>query len=98
MIKGPDDIIINQSFKLSHNEKGSGKRASGTGDILSGIVSTLFTYLPTKDDNSKAAICYASSIILRSTASSVFKKKKFAMVAEDILDEIDIYLANYCFP
>ncbi|KAH8582597.1 family of nucleotide binding [Cryptosporidium sp. chipmunk genotype I] len=98
VLKDKIDIITNGNVVAVCNIAGSYKRSSGQGDILSGVISTLFNWnvqclIKNREDKQihqypEVNSAYGSCLIVRLSAYIAFKKKFRSMLASDIIENI----------
>ncbi|KAK9171627.1 Carbohydrate kinase family protein [Cryptosporidium meleagridis] len=97
-LKDKIDIVTNGDVVAVCNIVGSFKRSAGQGDVLSGVISTLFNWNVqyfTKNRKDEQ-ICqypeinsaYGSCLIVRLSAYIAFKKKFRSMLASDLIENI----------
>lgn len=97
LLKGEQDIISNGFQTVKVDEQGTIRRVGGLGDILSGITSTFISFLGSENtlkentlkENALEQIKQAC-ILTRKSCFKAFMKKKRAMRATDVLQEIDL--------
>ncbi|HIH12203.1 MAG: YjeF-like protein family sugar kinase [archaeon GW2011_AR9] len=84
LVKGPTDIIISRN-KIAYNRTGNqGMTKAGTGDVLAGLC---VGFLAKSQDLFKSAV--AASYINGFIADQLLKKKKgYAFIASDIIDDL----------
>ncbi len=85
LVKGSTDLIISRN-KIAYNRTGNqGMTKAGTGDVLAGLA---VGFLAKTQDLFKSAV--AASYINGFVADQLFKRKKgYAFIASDILDDLE---------
>ncbi|CAG5036137.1 unnamed protein product [Parnassius apollo] len=96
--KGEQDRYLSSivSFRWTSSEGGSGRRAGGQGDILSGSLATFFnwalkSYICENDQSAQFAqsvAAYAAAKLTRSCNSKAYETYGRSMIASDMLKEI----------
>lgn len=89
LLKGPIDIIANESEWNYSPGGNAGMTKGGTGDVLAGVVAALYT----KSDNS-LQVGAAASFILKKAGESLWNKKKWVFDASDLVDELTYIYVN----
>ncbi len=82
LLKGPTDIISDGNQLFLNRTGNQGMTVGGTGDVLAGIVGSLFA----KNSAIDASSCGA--FICGSAGDLAFKEKKYGLLATDIIENI----------
>lgn len=95
--KGPVDRIFSpgKTTPLECAEPGAPRRPGGLGDFLAGSLSTFLGWSRLAGQD-PARACQASCTVVRRACSAAYAKKKRAMVAPDVLEEVAAAFDELC--
>lgn len=101
--KGAEDHIMDSTKTVTVSGGGSGRRCGGQGDLLSGSLSTFYTWAllhkmeedVVHDDRAMIA-CYAACKLVRECNSRAFAKYGRGMVCSDMIEQIpEVFKDNF---
>ncbi len=91
IIKGhPETTIISKSGVALNKNGNAGMTHGGTGDVLAGIVSALWS----QGNDAFTSAC-AATFVNGKAADNLFKKKGFGFIASDLVEEIPNVLKSF---
>lgn len=96
--KGPVDLICSPGLQpgclegmeapLEVAEESSPRRPGGIGDLLAGTVAVIFAWSRQVRSKDIRRACEAACVLVRRACQQAYAKKKRAMMAPDVLDEL----------
>merc|ERR1712194_482754 len=89
-ICGPDGERV-----LECSEDGAPRRPGGLGDFLAGSLGTILAWACLRKRD-KLHACVAASVVVRRACRAAYLKKKRAMVAPDVLEEVGAAFEELC--
>uniref|UniRef100_A0A7R9VTJ1 ATP-dependent (S)-NAD(P)H-hydrate dehydratase n=1 Tax=Chlamydomonas euryale TaxID=1486919 RepID=A0A7R9VTJ1_9CHLO len=87
--KGPADIITDGKAVLSCKVPATPKRCGGQGDVLAGIIATFVSWATRPGASRDLLVAsYAACALLRTSSHTAFGKADRAMIASDVIAEL----------
>lgn len=85
-----DNVSTTKSAMMVCQEEGGWKRSGGLGDILSGVTGTFLAWkkLVSASGTEELLPCWSACCIAKLATQAAFQKKRRAMTAPDVLEEI----------
>merc|ERR1712194_136745 len=97
LLKGAVDRICGPDGErvLECSEDGAPRRPGGLGDFLAGSLGTILAWACLRKRD-KLHACVAASVVVRRACRAAYLKKKRAMVAPDVLEEVGAAFEELC--